>query len=77
MRTIPNIDAHQSRLLPPVRIRRYTEAKKAPAQNCYLATASLRPRPPGLEPAVGTCHTQFAGRVMADTILAKKARLDC
>jgi hypothetical protein len=26
----PNIDAHQSRLLPPVRTRRYTEAKESP-----------------------------------------------
>jgi len=26
----PNIDAHQSRLLPPVRTRRYTEAKDSP-----------------------------------------------
>jgi len=26
----PNIDAHQSRLLPPVRISRYTEAKESP-----------------------------------------------
>jgi hypothetical protein len=26
----PNVDAHQSRLLPPVRTRRYTEAKESP-----------------------------------------------
>jgi hypothetical protein len=38
----PNIDAHQSRLLPPVRTRRLTEAKESPGQRFLGLSKELR-----------------------------------